>query len=396
MHHLPRTEVRGFVASRTVVAGAIAGRLYRHLARPAPSLHCGRVPLLSRIHEIAEDRPALRHTGALLAFGAIFCALLLPKLLPPEPGRILSNSPGDGAILLWSLGWWPHALAHGHLLPYTRDVVAPGGTNLAWTTSVPTAGVLVAPFTHALGVFVAFNTLAVLAPITAAWTTYLLVHRVTRKAVPSFLAGLLFALSPLEAAQIAVGHLNLSLTALVPLVAYLVVRRLEGSISARAFVLWLAVVLGAEIGLSTEIFAMGALFGALAWGLLYLLDRTRRPALRRCAGFVALAYVLAGAIASPLLYAAFALPHPPGVVGAGGSAAPFSGIETHLRLDAGALAVAVGIGVPLFAALVWIVWRERRRPVARALAVTALVALACAPGILVFGSTTVPTPWTLA
>src|SRR2546423_4638608 len=188
MHHLPRTEVRGVVASRTVVAGAIAGRLYRHLARPAPSLHCGRVRSLRRIHEISEDRPALRHAGALLAFGAIFCALLLPKLLPPEPGRILSNSPGDGAILLWSLGWWPHALAHGHLLPYTHDVFAPGGTNLAWTTSIPTAGVVLTPLTHAFGVFVAFNTLAVLAPITAGGTTYLLVQRVTHRALPSFLA----------------------------------------------------------------------------------------------------------------------------------------------------------------------------------------------------------------
>src|SRR5207244_5055950 len=148
---------------------------------------------------------------------------------------VLSNSPADASILLWSLGWWPHAIAHGHLLPYTHEVFAPGGTNLAWTTSMPTAGVVLAPLTNAFGPFVSFNVLAVLAPVTAAWTTYLLVHRITGRWLPSIGAGLLFAISPLETDQVAVGHLNLSLTALVPLAAYLVVRRLEGSLSAFVF-----------------------------------------------------------------------------------------------------------------------------------------------------------------
>src|SRR5207253_4465057 len=80
----------------------------------------------------------------------------------------------------------------------------------------------------------------------------------------------------------------------------------------------------------------------------------------------------------------------------GGSATPFSGVETHLHLHSGALAVALGLGLPLFAALAWVVWTQRRRPAVRALAATAFVALVCSPGILVIGSTTVPTPWTLA
>src|SRR5690349_4421103 len=90
-------------------------------------------------------RPFAQNALALLAFAALFCAVLLPKLLPAEAGRILSNSPGDGAILVWALGWWPHAMAHAHLVPYTHDVFAPGGTNLAWTTSMPTAGILFGP-----------------------------------------------------------------------------------------------------------------------------------------------------------------------------------------------------------------------------------------------------------
>ena len=235
-----------------------------------------------------------------------------------------------------------------------------------------------------------------LAPVTAGWATYLLVHRVTWRWLPSVVSGLLFALSPLETDQIAVGHLNLGLTALVPIAAYLVVRRLEGSIPAVAFVAALGVTLAAELGISTEILATGTLFGALALALLYLWDRVRRPALHRCAGLIALAYAVTGAIGSPLLYAAFALPHPSGVVGTSSSAAPFSGVETHLHADAGAIAVAIGIGLPVFGALVGLLWTARRRPVARALAATAILALVCSVGILVIGSTTVPTPWTIA
>src|SRR5438094_3974132 len=88
---------------------------------------------------------AARHGAALGVYAATFCALYLPRLLAAGPGAMLSNSPADAAIFVWSLGWWPHALAHGTLLPYTHDLFAPGGTNLAWTTSIPVPGLLVAP-----------------------------------------------------------------------------------------------------------------------------------------------------------------------------------------------------------------------------------------------------------
>ena len=45
------------------------------------------------------ETAAYRHLAALAGYAAVFCALLLPKLLPGEPGRILSNSPADGALI---------------------------------------------------------------------------------------------------------------------------------------------------------------------------------------------------------------------------------------------------------------------------------------------------------
>ena len=290
-----------------------AHRVNPTVARTSPDpryIQCAHVRGPRTITDAVAGSPALRHTGALVAYAGIFSALLVPRLLPVRPGRILSNSPADGSILLWSLGWWPHALSGGHVLPYTTAVFAPGGTNLAWTTSIPLPGLLLWPVTETLGVFVAFNVLSLLAAVTAAWTTYLLVHRLTRAWWPALAAGLAFALSPLQRSELAIGHLNLALTALVPLAAYLVVRRLEGTVSPPAFVALLGLVLAAEFGVSTEIFATMALFGGITLAFVHLWDRALRPAVRRCAVLVASSYALAGVLVSPMLFTAFAKPHP--------------------------------------------------------------------------------------
>ncbi len=347
--------------------------------------------------------------AAFLTYTGVFCALLLPKLLPTRPGRILSNSPADGAIFLWSLGWWPHAIAHGALLPYSRAVFAPEGINLAWTTSIPVPSVLLAPVTRLFGVFAAFNTLSLLAPITAAWATYLLVHRITGRWLPSVVAGSLFALSPLEMTQVAVGHLNLSLVGLVPLATYLVVRRLEGSLRPRSFVALLGLVLAGELGVSTEVFVTTTLFGGIALLLLYVFDRGRRPALRRCTAHIGLSYLVAGVLASPMLYTAFAMPHPPGLAAARGSAGPISGVQTSFNLApssvsagiahpsrAGSWSAVVLLQLPLLAVLAHLMWRRRRAPIPRALTATALIALILSAGIVVVGSRALPTPWSLA
>ena len=345
----------------------------------------------SRFRPGASASPVIRHVGALLGYAAIFCALLLPKLLPAVPGQILANSPADGSIFLWALAWWPHAAAHGHLMPYSYALFAPGGTNLAWTTSLPVPGLVLAPITSWFGVVASFNVLAILAPVTAGWAAYLLVHRVTKRWWPSFAAGLLFALSPLETSEIAIGHVNLTLTALIPLAVYLVVRRLEGSLRPGGFVLLASLTLAAEIGISTEVFLTTTMFGVIALVLLFLWDAPKRASIRRCAALIGLAYAGAGVLASPMLYAAFAMPRPAGLTSPGSE--PFSGVESHIGLHAGILA-GIG-GAALFAILAYLVWTRRDRPLFRALAGTAMVALVLAPGVVVVGATALPSPWSL-
>src|SRR5205823_1746401 len=129
------------------------------------------------------------HAGAFALFAVGSCAILLPRLLPIRPGRLLAGLPQDGSVLVWSLGWWAHAVPRGQLLPYSHAVFAPGGTNLAWTTSIPLPGVLLSPVTWLFGPVAAFNVFAVAALATSAWAVYLLVDRLTGRWWPSVLAG---------------------------------------------------------------------------------------------------------------------------------------------------------------------------------------------------------------
>ena len=110
--------------------------------------------------DLARARPSIRHAGALLVLGAVFGLLLLPKLLPTEPGRVLSNSPADASILLWSLGWWPHAILHGQNPFATTAIWAPDGVNLAWTTTVPGLALLFSPLTLIAGPVISYNVVA--------------------------------------------------------------------------------------------------------------------------------------------------------------------------------------------------------------------------------------------
>jgi hypothetical protein len=187
-----------------------------------------------------------------------------------------------------------------------------------------------------------------------------------------------------------------------------VVRRLEGSLHPWAFVSLLGITLAAQFGVSTEVFATTALFGAIALLLGYVFDRDGRSGIRRCAALIGLGYGLACLLVSPLLYTAFALPHPAGLASTGPSVSPMSGVRTYLRLtptrprsgllqtgSGGSSLLTVLFVLPLLAILLHLAWRRRREPVVRALFVTALIALLFSAGIVVVGSRDLPTPWAL-
>ena len=242
---------------------------------------------------------------------AVAAVFLASSLLFPLPSwnrgadwrHELLTSPGGGDAwsFVWFLNWWPWAIAHGHDPLHSAFVYAPAGYDLGWATPVPFAALLALPVTLVGGANLSFNLLTVLAPGLDGFCAFLLLRRCGAGRAGGLLGGLLFGFSPYEIGQLQ-GHLNLDLTAPVPLACLAVVARVQGRLRARGFVAALAAALLAEFGLSLEVFASSCTFGVVAW-LLFAV--AARPPLREVllvAGREGLAaLVLVAAIASPYL-----------------------------------------------------------------------------------------------
>jgi hypothetical protein len=324
-----------------------------------------------------------RNQSSLVLLGAyLFVAFFyfaIPALLHPR--RDLIGFGHDPDLFVWMLAWWPHAILHGENPVVTHAVWWPQGVDLAWATSVPGLALLVAPVTLLGGPVLSYNVLSVLLPALAAWTAYLLCRHLTRSFWPSAAGGYLFGFSPYVLLQTE-GHLHMSSVFLVPLIALVLVRYLEGSLTGRRFVLVLAVLLALQISFSTEV----AFTLTLAIGVALLVGSIVVPASRSRIRLLLLplagAYALATVIVAPFLaYALARFPHG-AVVRPSLSPAGLLNLVIPTRLSAlswswtasvtGELAGndsrnGVYLGIPLLAILVWFGWSFRRTAVARLL-----------------------------
>ena len=194
-------------------------------------------------------------------------------------GRMVAGDGADPFIYIWFLSWWPYALSH-HLNPlFTHLVWQPSGLNLAWTTSIPSLALLAAPLTLTLGPVVSYNLLCLAAPILGAASAYALCLYITRQRLPAWFGGFLFAFSSYAMAR-QNDQLNLSFTALVPLLVLLALARIDGRIGRRGAVGGAVVLLALQAGISLEIFATLVLAGGFAWALTWLMLPARRSGMR--------------------------------------------------------------------------------------------------------------------
>jgi len=207
----------------------------------------------------------------------------------------------DPQVFIWSFEWWPHAILHGENPFYTHAIWAPDGFNLAWATTVPGLAIAFAPVTLAFGPILSYNAACILMPALAAWTAYLLCRHMTGATWPSLVGGYLFGYSSYILGG-ELSHVNTVAVFLVPLAALVVLRFLDGTLSARALTLSLGALLAGQISLSTEILftVTLALAGALALAL--VLVPTARVRLRMLAGPLIGAYGIAAVLTAPLIY----------------------------------------------------------------------------------------------
>ncbi len=327
-------------------------------------------------------------------------------------GRTYIGLPnGDPELEIWAFAWWPHAILHGQNPFVTHAIWAPSGVSLAWPTMAPGLVLAFAPLTLLLGPVASFDVASVLMPAVSAWTAFLLCRHVTRSFWPSLAGGYVFGFSAYELGQLQ-GHIQLSAVFLIPLVALVVLRFVEGDLTGRGLAWRLGVLVGLELTLSTEIAFTLTLALATALVLAFLFVPAGRPRLRSILLPLLAAYGIAVVVASPLLwfmltnfhkdpfnpqsptqYSADLLnaivPSDLAAVGwrwAHGISRHYTAFET----EQGAY-----YGVPALAIVVWFAWRRRRDPAARFLVAAVAVGIFLSLGswLHVRGKQVVTLPW---
>jgi hypothetical protein len=240
-------------------------------------------------------------SAAVLVGYALVAFVYWGARLLPHPGRWTIGKPNDPQIFIWSFAWWPHAIAHGVNPFYTHAIWAPEGLNIAWTATAPGLALLFTPLTWLVGPVVSYNVAAFTMPALAAWTAFLLCRHLTHVIWPSLVGGYLFGFSSYMVGQID-GHLHMTSVFLLPLIALVVVRFVEGALDGRGLAFRLGPLLALQLSFSTEntfTFTL-ALATGVALGFLFV------PAARgRLAALVVpliASYALAAVLVAPLVY----------------------------------------------------------------------------------------------
>jgi hypothetical protein len=249
------------------------------------------------VHRLRTPRPA---PAAAVLYAIVALAVFGHHVLGHFGSAVIAPNDVDSSQYQWFLAWWPHAILHGQNPFITHVVYAPDGYNLTWTTSFAGPALLLSPVTLLFGATVSFNVFGLLAASLSALSVYALCRRLTGAFWPSLLAGLTFELCGymLTAMQ---GDPWLAFVALIPLAVLLVLRRLDGELGRRTFVVLLALTIALQFLTSAEVLATAALFGAIALLLGWVLNPGRRRDLAALLMLIAAAFGLAAVVLSPFL-----------------------------------------------------------------------------------------------
>jgi hypothetical protein len=250
-------------------------------------------------------RPAWKALAAYLAYQAVAVWCWVVPILPSFGREHLGTDIQDGNFYQWALSWTPWALAHGQDPLHAGVVFAPTGVNLAWNAFIPGPALVTWPVTAAFGPLASLNLVLAVAPALAAWAAYLVCHRLTHAFWPSFAGGFLFGFSAYMATNMN-GYPNLVLIFPVPLLAYLVIRWVEGSIGRVAFVAGSSASLVALFSISTEVFGTAAVLGAVAFGGALLVGTDLRRRLLETGVLIVVAGAIAAIVLSPYVWAVVA------------------------------------------------------------------------------------------
>lgn len=315
----------------------------------------------------------------------------------------------DPPLFIWDLKWWPQSIVDGLDPLHTAVAYAPEGFDTELITSMLSPSLVMAPLTQLAGPLISYNVLSILIPAVNGWAAYLLCRAAGARHWPGVCGGYVFGFSTYVLGH-SLGHPTLSLMAMAPLAAYLILRHQQRTLSGRAFVLVLTAVLSFQFLVSSEILLTMTMVGGATLALAYALLPERRVALLGTAKLTLLAYLLTGLIVSPyllpILTADLTLSHIEPTIY---SADPLNlVIPTRVTLGGAALN-SIGerftgnlaengtyFGIPLLLAFALFTWQRRRDRIALLLAGAFVIALIAAlgPRLNLLGTATfVRLPW---
>ena len=258
-----------------------------------------------RAGSVSETATGIRPAWKAAAAYAVYQAITVVVWVLPAWSRFTHENMlagrQDSRYFQWALAWTPWALLH-HLNPlHDPFLFAPTGVNLAWSTFVPGPAIVMWPVTELFSPVTSLNLIKAAAPALAGWAAYLVCHRLTGRFWPSVVGGYLFGFSAYT--QGSIPFVNLVLVFPIPLLVYVVVRRVEGSIGSVAFVAGFAALLVGLFSISTELFGTTAIFGAIAFGGALVVGREIRRELLGTLRLIALAGAIAAVALLPYLVA---------------------------------------------------------------------------------------------
>ena len=170
---------------------------------------------------LTRDSRGSSHAAALAAYVVLAIAFSWP--LPLNMGTHLTGVPGgDTGVYVWNQWVFRHEVVEQQHLPYFTDRIfaLTYPTNLSLHNYTTFQNLLALPLIGVLGVIATFNVVFLLMRVLTAYATFLLARHVTGHVAESWLAGALFAWSPLLIAR---GTEHFSLVAAAPLAIFLLV-----------------------------------------------------------------------------------------------------------------------------------------------------------------------------
>jgi hypothetical protein len=330
-------------------------------------------------------RPAVQGLLALAVYLAVYIVGYVGPLLSHLGVPMVAQTSPDPNFYVWSWQWWPYAISHGLNPLYSAQIGAPSGYDLAWTTPTAAVAVLLSPVTELFGPVVSFNLALVLAAPVSAWAAFMAARQLTGRFWAALAAGAVYGFTWYEVGQSQVGHPNLCVITMLPLMAYLALLWRDGKLRPRSFVALLGVAMAVEFYIFDEAFFwMTVLWTALMLIGLVVAGPAHRPEVVRLAKLAGLAWAAAMVLASP--YLVYALRHAPAKFSRAQAPHAVLDLRTLVAPWPGLVLLVIALALAVFA------WASRLTR----LLVTGLVlvlSLAVGPDVVIDGHVRGPVPW---